>query len=203
MLYRRSRNRDLSWISVFLDPYKCRRRAKNIAYVGWEREEKSGKKEWANQNASNPKLRIFRIFPKANEKIKNLNKTYHRHLLGSFHWLPSYLLLKKTVSVFLLDLSTFLLLPVDEKISYCMKGNLPWQPQLWRQQERHKFALLTMKNNSFARFARAFFHFSTFRRLSRPFHDVKWTVLQLCRRREHKMTIVQFCFLVSEALVPI
>ena len=33
------------------------------------------------------------------------------------------------------------------------------QPRRRRQQERHKFAYLTMKNNSFARFARAVFIF--------------------------------------------
>ena len=33
------------------------------------------------------------------------------------------------------------------------------QPRRRRQQERHKFAYLTMKNNTFARFARAFFIF--------------------------------------------
>ena len=36
------------------------------------------------------------------------------------------------------------------------------QPRRRRQQERHKFAYLTMKNNSFARFARAFFIFGHF-----------------------------------------
>ena len=37
-----------------------------------------------------------------------------------------------------------------------------------------------MKNNSFARFARAFFiFFLTFRRRSRSFHDVKWPIWQL------------------------
>ena len=33
------------------------------------------------------------------------------------------------------------------------------QPRRQRQQERHKFAYLTVKNNRFARFARAFFIF--------------------------------------------
>ena len=36
------------------------------------------------------------------------------------------------------------------------------QPRQRRQQEGHKFAYLTIKNNSFARFARAFFIFSHF-----------------------------------------
>ena len=39
-----------------------------------------------------------------------------------------------------------------------------------RKQERHTFAYLTIKNNSFARLARTFW---TFRRRSRSFHDVK------------------------------
>ena len=52
-----------------------------------------------------------------------------------------------------------------------------------RQQERHKCAYLIVKNNSLARFARA--------------------VLQLCRRRDHMMTNVQFCLLICEALAPI
>ena len=60
------------------------------------------------------------------------------------------------------------------------------------------------ENNSFARFARAFFHFLTFRRRSRSFHDVKRLVLRLCGRREHMMmTNVQFYFLISEVLAPI
>ena len=36
------------------------------------------------------------------------------------------------------------------------------QPRRRLQLERHKFAYVTMKNNSFARFARAFFVFSHF-----------------------------------------
>ena len=36
------------------------------------------------------------------------------------------------------------------------------QPRRRPQQERHKFAYLTMKNNSFARFARAFLIFVHF-----------------------------------------
>ena len=43
----------------------------------------------------------------------------------------------------------------------------------------------------------------TFWRRSRSFYDVKWPVLQMCGQREHMMTNVQFCFLVSQALVPI
>ena len=44
------------------------------------------------------------------------------------------------------------------------------QPRRRRQQERHKFVYLTMKNNSFARFARAVL-FWTFGRRSSSFHD--------------------------------
>ena len=36
------------------------------------------------------------------------------------------------------------------------------EPRRRRQQERHKFAYLTIQNNNFARFARAFFTFSHF-----------------------------------------
>ena len=70
------------------------------------------------------------------------------------------------------------------------------QPRRRRQQKPHKFAYLAMKNSIFARFARAFFifFFFTFCRRSRSFYDVKWPVLQLCGRREHMMTNVQFVF---------
>ena len=78
--------------------------------------------------------------------------------------------------------------------------NYPLVPQ-GRQQERHKFTYLIMKNNSFARCARAFFIFWTFQRPSHSFHDMKWVVLQLCGRREHLMTNVPFCLLTSKALV--
>ena len=39
------------------------------------------------------------------------------------------------------------------------------------------------------------FHLLTFWRRSRSFYEVKWPVLQLCGRREHMMTNVQFCLL--------
>ena len=47
------------------------------------------------------------------------------------------------------------------------------QPRRLRQQKRHKFAYLTMKNNRFARFACALFIFRKFRGRSRSFHNVK------------------------------
>ena len=48
------------------------------------------------------------------------------------------------------------------------------QPRRRRQQERHKFAYLTVKNNRFARFARAVFIFGHFwTRRSRSFYDLK------------------------------
>ena len=56
-----------------------------------------------------------------------------------------------------------------------------------KQQKTHKFAYLTMKNSIFARFWRR----------SRSFYDVKLPVLQLCGRREHMITNVQFCLLIS------
>ena len=49
------------------------------------------------------------------------------------------------------------------------------QPRRRRQQERHKFAYLTTKNNSFARFARAFFifvHFAHVLVLSTTWNDL-------------------------------
>ena len=48
-------------------------------------------------------------------------------------------------------------------------------------------------------------HFSSFDilNISRSFYDVKWPVLQLCGRREHMMTNVNFCPLMSQELVPI
>ena len=55
------------------------------------------------------------------------------------------------------------------------------QPRRRRQQERHKFAYLTMKNNSFARFARAFFIFLyfadvlVFSTMSNDLFAVVWT----------------------------
>ena len=48
-----------------------------------------GKERVGQSERLKPKVENFRIFLKVNEKIKNLNKTDHRHLLGSFHWLPS------------------------------------------------------------------------------------------------------------------
>ena len=47
------------------------------------------------------------------------------------------------------------------------------------------------------------FSFLAFRRRSRSFYDAKRPVLQLCGRRDHMMTNVQFCLLISEALVAI
>ena len=43
----------------------------------------------------------------------------------------------------------------------CLSSQLK-QPRRRRPRERHKFAYLTTKNNSFARFARAFFIFLNF-----------------------------------------
>ena len=47
------------------------------------------------------------------------------------------------------------------------------QPRRRRQQERHKFAYLTMKKQYFCTICTCIFHFWTFRRRSRSFHDVK------------------------------
>ena len=73
------------------------------------------------------------------------------------------------------------------------------QPRRRRQQKPHKFAYLTMKNSIFARFARAFFIFWHFEDVnSRSFYDVKWHVLLSCGRREHMLTSIQFCLLMSQ-----
>ena len=69
-------------------------------------------------------------------------------------------------------------------------GSLPWPRQ---QQKPHKFAYLAVKNIIFARFARAFFIFWHFEDVLVLSRDVTWPVLQLCGRREHMMTNVQFC----------
>ena len=45
--------------------------------------------------------------------------------------------------------------------------------------------------------------FFTFRWRSRSLYGVKRPVLQLCGRREHMMTNVQFCLVISKALIPI
>ena len=46
------------------------------------------------------------------------------------------------------------------------------QPRRLRQQKRHKFAYLAMKNNSLA-LCMCIIHFRKFRGRSRSFHDVK------------------------------
>ena len=68
--------------------------------------------------------------------------------------------------------------------------------QSWarRPQEHHKFAYLMIKSSSFARYAREFLNFGQFRNLSRPNHDLKWLILQLCRRREQLTTNLHFFF---------
>ena len=69
-----------------------------------------------------------------------------------------------------------------------------------RQQERHKFSYLTLKNNSFARFARAFFsfgHLTDLLVLSTTWNDL----FCRCGRRERLMRSAQFCLLNSKALV--
>ena len=77
------------------------------------------------------------------------------------------------------------------------------QPRRQRQQERHKFAYLTVKNNRFARFARAFFifgHSADVLVLSTTWNDL------FCSCEDDVSTWwrnVQFCLLISEALIPI
>ena len=65
-----------------------------------------------------------------------------------------------------------------------------------RHLARHKFAYLTMKNNSFARFACAssFFFFK---------HFVKWPVLKLSGQRQHLTTDFHYLHSISKPLTPI
>ena len=76
------------------------------------------------------------------------------------------------------------------------------QPRGQRKRKPHKFAYLTMKSRIFARFARAFvifWHFVDVLVLSMTWNDLFCS----CVRREHILTNVQFCLLMSQALVPI
>ena len=69
------------------------------------------------------------------------------------------------------------------------------------QQVRDKFAFLTMKNSSSARFARAFVIFGHFEHvlvLSMTSNDLFCSCV-----KERMMTNVQYCLLNSEAPVPI
>ena len=59
--------------------------------------------------------------------------------------------------------------------------------------------LLDNEKQYFCTLRTCIFHLLTFWRCSRSFYDV----LQLCGRCEHMMTNVQFCLLMSQALVPI
>ena len=76
------------------------------------------------------------------------------------------------------------------------------QPRRRRQQKPHNFAYLAMKK-IVLHALHVQFSFLTFRRRSRSFYDAKRPVLQLCGRRDHMMTTVQSCLLISEALVAI
>jgi len=70
-----------------------------------------------------------------------------------------------------------------DQASHCVDNRELKQPQRRKRQKRHKFAYLTMKNSSFARFARAFFifvHFANVHALSKTLR--KWPVLPLCGR---------------------
>ena len=64
-----------------------------------------------------------------------------------------------------------------------------------RHLARHKFAYLTMKNNSFARFACASFFFFK--------HFVKWPVLKLSGQRQHLTTDFHYLHSISKPLTPI
>ena len=70
------------------------------------------------------------------------------------------------------------------------------QPRRRRQQKPHKFAYLIWKT-VFLPALDVHFHLLTFWRRSRSFYDVKWPFLQLCGRRTHMVTNVQFCLVAS------
>ena len=74
--------------------------------------------------------------------LKSVGHVQHDYLRSFNQWYHSF------VALLLPSPSSFLKLPREFT-----------QPRRRRQQERHKFAYLTMKNNRFARFARAFFIF--------------------------------------------
>ena len=63
-----------------------------------------------------------------------------------------------------------------------------------KQNKTLKIYIFNEENNSFARFARGFFMFIHNSR-TRPIHDVKSPVLQLCGQLEHLKTILIFNFL--------
>ena len=76
------------------------------------------------------------------------------------------------------------------------------QPRRRRQQKPYKFACLTMKNNSFARFARAFFifwHFEDVLVLSMTWNDL----FCICMDDVSIWWQIQFCLPTSEALFPV
>ena len=79
-------------------------------------------------------------------------------------------------------------------------SSLLTQPRRRRQQERHKFTYLSTKNNSFSRSAREFFlflHFADILVLSTTSYG------QFGSCVAYVMTNVQFCLVISKALVPI
>ena len=61
---------------------------------------------------------------------------------------------------------------------------------------------LHVRFSFFARFARAFFIFCTFRSRPHPIIDMKWPVLHLCRRPKHQTSIFSI-FSFSKPLIPI
>ena len=67
----------------------------------------------------------------------------------------------------------------------------------------HKFAYLTMKNSILHALHVRFSFLDILKTFSFFLYHVKWPDLQLCGRREQTMTNIQFCLLISEALVPI
>ena len=77
------------------------------------------------------------------------------------------------------------------------------QPRRRRQQKPLQICIFDNEKQYFCTLCTCIFHLLTFWGRSRSFYDVKWPVLQMCGRREHMRTKVQFCLLMSQALVPI
>ena len=75
------------------------------------------------------------------------------------------------------------------------------QPRRRRQQKR--ICIFDNIEQYFCTLCTCIFYLLTLWRRVRSFYDVKWPVLQLWGRRQHMMTNVQFCLLMSQPLVPI
>ena len=69
-----------------------------------------------------------------------------------------------------------------------------------RHRERHKFAYLMSKNNSFCTPCTCIFHFCSFLSRSRQVCDVKWPNFKFSKKREHTTANLNFlCLLVHRS----